>query len=319
MLNKNKLVSILIPVYNREKYIEETVKSALTQTYRNIEVIVVDNKSTDNTWEILKMLAKQDNRIRIFQNETNIGPVRNWRRCIDEAKGEYGKILWSDDLIAPDFIEKTLPYLENKDVGFAITGTKVFTNNTKNGKIHTSAGKSGIYNSEEYIKGILLFDRYPVSPGCALFRLKDLKKNLIIKIPNKINSDFSMHAIGNDLLIYLLTANQYPKFAFIRDNLSFFRAHPDSISIKSDRCKLIINYSLVISHFVEKYRHDLIEINNTRLYFILKRCKKVAEEIGLKSINDFYMKNINTKIDFISFLMIIKNVLKRKLEGFRVI
>ncbi|MBK3333198.1 glycosyltransferase family 2 protein [Persephonella atlantica] len=317
MLNKNKLVSILIPVYNREKYIEETVKSALNQTYRNIEVIIVDNKSTDNTWKILKKLAKQDSRLKIFQNETNIGPVRNWKRCIDEASGEYGKILWSDDLITPDFIEKTLHYIENKDVGFVITGTKVFTKCPKDGKVHVSINKSGIYNSEEYIKGILYFDKYPVSPGCALFRLKDLRKNLLINIPNKINIDFSMHAIGNDLLIYLLTANQYPKFAFVKDYLSFFRAHPDSISIKSNKCRLIINYSLALSYFIEKYRSDLIRANNTRLYLVLKKCKKLNKEMNLKRINDFYMKNTNAKIDFVSLVKMVKNILIRKFNNFK--
>ena len=88
------LVSILIPVYNRETLIEDTVQSALNQTYPNIEIIVVDNKSTDRTWDILEKLANRDSRIKIFQNKTNIGPVRNWKRCIDNASGKYGKILW---------------------------------------------------------------------------------------------------------------------------------------------------------------------------------------------------------------------------------
>jgi len=56
----NKLISILIPVYNRENLIEETVQSALNQTYKNLEVIIVDNKSTDSTWEVLQKLASKD-------------------------------------------------------------------------------------------------------------------------------------------------------------------------------------------------------------------------------------------------------------------
>ena len=82
---EKKLVSILVPVYNRENLIEETVNSGLSQTYENIEIIIVDNQSTDGTWKILEKLASQDKRIKIFQNNTNIGPVRNWKRCIDEA------------------------------------------------------------------------------------------------------------------------------------------------------------------------------------------------------------------------------------------
>ena len=86
-------VSVLIPVYNRQNLIETTVKSALDQTYQNTEIVIVDNKSTDNTWKILQALAQTDDRVKIYQNETNIGPVRNWLRCINEATGEYAKIL----------------------------------------------------------------------------------------------------------------------------------------------------------------------------------------------------------------------------------
>ena len=63
----NSKISILIPTFNRERYIKEVITSALNQTYKNIEIIVVDNKSTDNSWAILKDLAKNDGRIKLFQ------------------------------------------------------------------------------------------------------------------------------------------------------------------------------------------------------------------------------------------------------------
>lgn len=87
----NSLVSILIPVYNRENLVGETIESAINQTYKNIEIIIVDNCSTDNTWQVLQDYAQKDNRIRIFQNPENIGLVRNWERCIDVANNRYYK------------------------------------------------------------------------------------------------------------------------------------------------------------------------------------------------------------------------------------
>ena len=77
----NPLVSIVIPVYNRELYIEDAIRSAISQTYQNIEIIIVDNCSTDSTWDILNEWEKKDNRIKIFQNDSNIGPVLNWNEC----------------------------------------------------------------------------------------------------------------------------------------------------------------------------------------------------------------------------------------------
>jgi len=296
----NPLVSILIPVYNRENLVEETVQSALNQTYINIEIIVVDNKSTDKTWDVLQRLASQDTRIKIFQNEINIGPVKNWKRCIDEASGEYGKILWSDDLIAHEFLEKTVPYLEDEDedVGFIFTGTEIFIDGTDKKTSHYFIGETTIYESEKYINGVLFDGNYPVSPGCALFRLKDLKQNLLVDIPNKVKSDFAMHAIGNDLLIFLLTAHQYKSFAFVNEKLSFFRAHEGSISIQSNDGKLPLYYNLTSAYFVENYRKDLVVKINANLWINIKRFKNGAKKYNLNKIENFYLSNTVFRIDW---------------------
>ena len=297
MIMKSK-VSILIPVYNREKYIKEAVLSALNQTYKDIEIVIVDNRSTDNTWEILKDLAKNDQRIKIFQNETNIGPVKNWKRCIDEATGEYGKILWSDDLIASNFLEKTILFLEkNDDIGFVYTGTEIFVDGTSKKIDAYFIGDTGVYNNEQYINGVLFGRNYPVSPGCALFRLSDLKNNLLVDIPNKIGSDFSMHAIGNDLLIFLLTAHQYRKFAFVNEKLSFFRAHDGSISIQSHNGKLPLHYDIAKASFIENFREDLIPKFNDNIWLHLKEYPD-AKQYNMNSLEDFYIKNQNFEVDW---------------------
>lgn len=310
-MKQNDLVSILIPVYNRENLIEETVQSALNQTYTNIEIIIVDNKSTDKTWEVLNKLAKEDSRIKIFQNESNIGPVRNWKRCIDEAKGEYGKILWSDDLIDSCFLQKTVPFLEDKDVGFVFTGTEIFIDGSDKKTSHYFIGETGIYKREKYVNGVLFDGNYPVSPGCTLLRLKDLKLNLLVDIPNKVNSDFSMHAIGNDLLIFLLTAHKYEKFAFVNEKLSFFRAHEGSISIQSNDGKLPLLYALASAYFVENYRSDLIKKLNLHIWNLLRVYKSRAMKINLNKISDFYINNKCIQVDYILLLkQIIKKVLR---------
>jgi glycosyltransferase involved in cell wall biosynthesis len=295
-------VSILIPVYNRANLIEETVNSALAQTYKNIEVIISDNKSTDNTWKILQELAKKDYRIKIFKNDMNIGPVRNWKRCIDEATGKYGKILWSDDLIAPEFLEKTVPFLDDKDVGFVFTGTEIYIDGTDKKSSHYFIGETGVYDSKTYIDGVLFNGQYPVSPGCSLFRLKDLEKNLLVDVPNKVGSNFSMHAIGNDLLIFLLTAYQYKNFAFVNKKLSFFRAHEGSISIQSNDGKLPLHYNLASSYFVENYRRDLINKMNTNLFIGIRRHHNGAQKFKLNKIECYYMNNNNFSIDCKYFL-----------------
>lgn len=292
------LVSILIPVYNREKYIKETIDSAIRQTYSNIEIIVVDNNSSDDTWNIIVKISENDKRIKIFKNETNIGPVLNWKRCVSEASGVYGKILWSDDLIAPTFIEKTLLGLkDNANVGFVFTGTEIFVDSTGENEYVYDIGKTGTYNSKDYVEGVLFGRGFPVSPGCALFRLSDLEKNLKVDIDNNVNSDFSKHAIGNDLLIFLLTANEYKEFRFINERLSYFRHHNDSITIKAVKGKIPLHYTLAACYFVEHFRKDLVHKMNVNVFYNLMKYPD-SKKYGLNKVNDFYTRNANYNYDY---------------------
>jgi glycosyltransferase involved in cell wall biosynthesis len=292
---KQRRASILIPTFNRANFIEKTVESALSQTYENIEVIVVDNKSTDGTWSILQVLATKDSRLKIYQNEVNVGPVRNWLRCIEYANGYYGKILWSDDLISADFLEKTIPFLEDDNVGFVYTSAQVFGGRNDK-RLCTALKTTGVYSSQIFIQGSLLGLDFPVSPGCALFRLQDLKTKFIIDIPNKIGSDFSKHAIGNDLLIFLFIASKYKTFAFLQDVMSYFREHSGSITCSAKNGELPLHYALAKSSFLENMPQDtkLIRKFNTHLMVYLLRYS--GNCYGLCKISDFYMHNREFRI-----------------------
>ena len=223
-------VSILVPVYNREALLPVCLESACTQTVQDLEVIVVDNASTDATWEICHHFAARDPRIRIFRNDTNIGPVRNWRRCFLEARGFYGKVLFSDDLVSPSFLERTIPYLEDPEIGFVFTMAEVGSNPGHGRASYRWRDRPGKFASADFLHDAMYGGELPVSPGAALFRLQDLRDSLVESIPSNLAEDFAAHGAGPDLLLYLLTAARYPAIAHIPDPLTFFRWHPGSIS-----------------------------------------------------------------------------------------
>ena len=224
-------VSILIPVFNRKDYIAECIQSALDQTFTDFEVVVVDNASGDGTWEICQQFAAADQRVRIFRNESNIGPVLNWKRCIGEARGIYGNILFSDDAIAPDYLEKTIPYLIKSEVGFVFSSVKIGAKPEKTRINYNYASETGIYTMNDFINASLFGGNVPISPGCAIFRIADLKRNLVLDIPSPTIKDFLSHGAGPDVLLYLLTARSYSSFAYIKEPLCFFREHEGSISV----------------------------------------------------------------------------------------
>lgn len=266
----DKLVSILIPVFNRVNLVGFSIEAALQQTYDNIEIIIVDNCSTDGTWDLISRYAEKDKRIRVIQNQENIGPVANWKRCIDEANGEYAKILFSDDLISENFVEETLGIFDD-ETAFILSAIEVFTDDTH--KTASNYAHKNTYTIEEYYENILFFNsrRFPVSPGCALFRTADLKNSLEVDIPNPLNLDFSQYGAGNDLLLFLNTSCFYKYIKISSNTISYFRSHDNSFTISNQLAKYY-NYS--------------------KLYFIIKQKPSLLPKF--KSFSWLKMKKKNT-------------------------
>lgn len=104
-------ISVCVPVYNGDRFIRETIDCILNQTFKDFELIIVDNRSTDKTVEIIKSFT--DKRIKFFQNETNIGLIPNWNMAMSKAIGEYIKIVPADDVIYPDNLMRLAEVLDN--------------------------------------------------------------------------------------------------------------------------------------------------------------------------------------------------------------
>jgi glycosyltransferase involved in cell wall biosynthesis len=119
-----KKVSVCIPSYNGAPFIGETIQSVLNSEYRNIEVIISDDASNDGTVEIIESV--HDQRIRLYQNEHNEGPVRNWNRAAVRATGEYVSLLNHDDLYGQFWLVFAMHHLErNSHIGWVSTAYRV--------------------------------------------------------------------------------------------------------------------------------------------------------------------------------------------------
>lgn len=296
---KTDLISILIPAYNRELYIAEAIESVINQTYKNIEIIVSDNCSTDDTLNIIKKYAAIDKRIKVISNDTNIGPVNNWIKCLESASGKYAAFLFSDDYYDCDFITQTISLMDS-DTAFVISPVEIFYED--NLKIYYK--KKFFYNEEvvaqeEYLNSIICFNaKFPYSPGCAMFRLNDLKESLITKIPNNNNIDILKKGAGTDLLFYLNTAIKYNFIKTTKKQLVYFRGHTDSFSSSEN---LELHYEWAKKYFVEK--HNLSEIE-----------KKLNLKFLISSFYNQEYKNIlNTKTKETNWLYVLQYIISRLL------
>jgi glycosyltransferase involved in cell wall biosynthesis len=101
---KRPEISVCIPVYNAEPFIGQAIESALSQTWKDFELIVLDNKSTDNTLAVIRKY--KDKRLRVIAHKKNLGAQANWNAAVTEAKGRFVKILCADDYMYPECLAK---------------------------------------------------------------------------------------------------------------------------------------------------------------------------------------------------------------------
>lgn len=112
MSTSHPTVSILVPCYNGQPYLGEALQSALDQTFQDFELVVVDNQSTDLSYKEALDFASRDPRIRVIQNEKNLGMSGNWNRSLTYARGKYVKILCADDLLRPTCLAESVAVME---------------------------------------------------------------------------------------------------------------------------------------------------------------------------------------------------------------
>ena len=114
------LVSICIPTFNAVRWILVCLESALAQTYPHLEVLIIDDGSTDETVELIRSV--NDERIRLLVNEQNIGLARNWNKCVEMSRGNFIKFLFHDDILYPECVERMMRLLlSNENVGLVFS------------------------------------------------------------------------------------------------------------------------------------------------------------------------------------------------------
>ena len=219
-----KTASIVIPTFNRAGLVTRAIESALNQTYP-CEIIVCDHGSTDNTPEVM---TRYKRKIRYIRREEDRGPIVCWRDGIEQTTGEVVHITYDDDWLQPTFMEKTIAAL-NDDIGFVYTNFLVHLQ-AKNRTAIGFKNPPGVGRMEDIVR-YLIQAPFTISPGCAIFRRKDALNNLLLQIPNSQGIYGKDSGVGEDLLLFLLTSRDYPKYFHISEPLACFLSHPGSITV----------------------------------------------------------------------------------------
>lgn len=246
-------ISIAIPTYNSSKFIKETISSCTEQKNCNLEIIISDNSSSDNTIEEIEKV-KSFKSLKIIENEKNIGPVKNWIQAIEACSHENVKLLFSDDFLLKNSLYKQAIYLKNKKVGFTISPALIghnFETASLNYRRFFSPSQIGFNYRLSFFGEILIKSRkWPyMTPCLGLFRKKDILRalNSSLKIANKNMLETSA---GCDLYIYAYLLNYYNYYIKVNQPSVFLRRHKNSFSTSSLTAKKV---HIIYQNFIKNY------------------------------------------------------------------
>ena len=114
-------ISVITPVHNSSDYIADTINSVIDQTYQNWEMILVDDFSSDNSVEIIRMFQEKSNKIKLIQSDTNVGAAEARNIALRQAKGDYIAFLDSDDMWLPNKLERQTQFMKSNNYAFSFT------------------------------------------------------------------------------------------------------------------------------------------------------------------------------------------------------
>ncbi|MBE6813972.1 MAG: glycosyltransferase [Ruminococcaceae bacterium] len=268
-------ISVIIPVYNVEKYLAECLDSVINQTEKDIEIICVEDCSTDSSLRILHEYAKKDDRIVILQNEVNSGLSVTRNNGLNIAQGEYVLFVDSDDLIEPTLIETTLKYAI--DVDMVCFNYKEYNPQNIGNFSHSYLIEDGLYSNEDYFVESADKNSFVVVAVSKLYRREFLIQN---------NLQFEPDMLYEDNLFYLQCVLKANKIYSVNEQLYIYRIRQDSIMTKklqpknvNDYFKLIFTttleyiendvsekFSIAIEHFIAAIINTYINMNKQYIY-----------------------------------------------------
>lgn len=262
------LISVILPVYNVEKYLKKCIQSIINQTYQNLEIVCIDDGSTDKSGEILDEAARNEPRIRVIHQE-NRGLMSVRTMGIQEAKGEYISFVDGDDYITTNMLQTLLSAIETNGSDMSVCGFELTDENDN--VLNTVVPQTKTIDGLEAIKELLYKDVYKT--GLSPLWNKLYKKELF----NDFKPSDKIKNLGEDIYINLSLINKAKKVSFSSTICYSYIQRGDSFARTPK-----------LSHI-----DDFFGLWNEKKYFIdklglLNSNKKEVFEAYFSSVFDFY-------------------------------
>lgn len=249
------LISIIVPVYNVEKYIDRCINSIVNQTYNNLEIILVDDGSKDKSRELVDSWALKDTRIKVFHKSNGgLSDARNFG--INKANGEYISFVDSDDYVDTLFIDSLYSVIKEFNVKIACIGIVEFNKKYCDVVSDFKIKNTELLNKEEALEYLFLLDKYR-DYACNKLYKKTLFDNVAYPV------GFNSEDIGTTYLLI----DKCEKVAYNSEKMYFYFQRSDSIDHNKDRKYYIDEYAMIKQKYLYiKRRHPNMIVNYTAFF-----------------------------------------------------
>jgi glycosyltransferase involved in cell wall biosynthesis len=248
------LVSVLMASYNHERYLSEAIESVLNQTFPDLELIIVDDCSTDNSKQVIEKFLATDKRVRAFFHNKNMGIARTTNECLNAATGKYVSFISSDDVWAPSKLEKQLSVL-SKDEDKVVWSEGIIINSEgfPTGQTFTQMNACGNKPKNGRIFREIINENY-IFAQSLLFK-REFCRNLSFNCNLKYLSDYQ----------FMVDLSYNHDFVFIPEPLAKYRIHGKN-TIFRDQANWLKDRVLLRSYFLERYGNSLSKHLKGNLY-----------------------------------------------------
>ena len=293
-------ISIVIPIYNVGQYLRQCIDSVINQSYKNLEILCIDDGSVDNSRDII--CEYDDNRIIVIQNETNQGAAISRNYGIERATGKYIFFLDSDDYLMPDILEKLYLNICNTDYDFVVSSNVAFTDDLNNPELVKKSDKSSLsYSNMTYRVTDQNFDeaffKIPCMPWGKLFSTDFIRKNDLFFINKNVTFE------DNGFHLKILSCK--PKISFIRDIGVMYRIRESSMTFSMDkqenRKEKFSHLKKVLDNGFEYINQKLSTDEAKKIYLIIKNLEVFPEYFKSK-LDLFYnikLSRFNKRIEIL--------------------
>lgn len=255
--NNTIKVSVIVPVYNTEHYIEQCLKSILNQTFKDIELIIIDDNSTDNSYHIIKKLIQGNSNIKYIQNKENKGVSYVRNKAVMEATGDYILFVDSDDYLDKNMIETMYNEVSNNDLDMAICGYFIDyeDGNTQNRIINLD--ENHIYSGYDILRELLHHKNGVTGHSWNKILKTSIIKDNDIKYPEhmKIYEDI---AFFSKLLPYCKKVKNIKKmfYHYIQRNNSSIKTLDERVILDTEEIIRLVNKNLNELNLMDKFKDE---------------------------------------------------------------